>query len=101
MRIEREVALHDTHLDGGHVLGALRHDDAVSAVASRGRLTQIACGEQGILVQLAASIDQKDAEGRVHVAVLEAIVQQYHLGALGLGQGHQVAHRPAAVAVDD
>ena len=52
-------------------------------------------------MQLSVSIDQEDAEGRVHVAVLEAIVQQYHLGALGLGQGHQVAHRPAAVAVDD
>ena len=33
MRIECEVALHDAHLDGRHVLGALRHDDAVGAVA--------------------------------------------------------------------
>ena len=63
---------------------ALRQDDAVSTIACRSRLTQASEGEKLIIMQLTLGIDEQDTEGGLHVAVLEAIIKEDHLGALFL-----------------
>ena len=46
-------------------------------------------------------IYQEDAEGRVDISVLEAIIQQDYFGALMGGKAHQVGHSPTAITIDD
>ena len=84
MRIEIKVALHDTQLDRLHIMWTLRQDDAVGTIACRSWLSQASEGEKLIIMQLTLGIDEQDIEGGLHVAVLEAIIEEDHLGALFL-----------------
>ena len=52
-------------------------------------------------MQLSLSIDEQDGEGGMHVAVLEAIIEEDYLGALSLRECEQVAHSTTTIAIDD
>ena len=101
MGIEGEVALHDPQRDGLHILRTLSQDDAVGSVACYGWFAEITHGEQSILMKFTLGIYQEDAEGRVNISVLEAIIQQDYLRALMGGKAHQVGHSPTAITIDD
>ena len=90
----------DAKLHGLQVLGTLRDDHHVGPVLATERLAQAACGEQLVVDDESVIIDQQDIDARLHVAVLESVVEKDHIHVLRLRIARHAVDALATVAVD-